>query len=105
MSNTKEKSSIRDQWPMNKCLQNKFWWIWDWSVKRVKNLFVYKKALIWTFHTSFLIWLNNNLCEFTALEHKFQRGFWTKKYQFKTLILKISGIQKKTLCAVDFIYF
>ena len=33
--------------------------------------FVYQKALIRTFHTSFL--LHNNLCEFTALEHNFKR--------------------------------
>ena len=39
--------------------------------------FVYQKALIRTFHISFL--LHNNLFEFTALEHKFKRWFVLKK--------------------------
>ena len=40
---------------------------------RVLNIFVYQKALIRPFHT------NLNLCEFTALEHKFKRSFCTQK--------------------------
>ena len=36
---------------------------------------VYQKALIQTFHSSFLT--NNNLCEFTMLEHEF-KVIWTQ---------------------------
>ena len=37
----------------------------------LKSFFVFQKALIGTFNTSFK--LHNNLCEFTALKHKFKR--------------------------------
>ena len=36
-----------------------------------KIFFIYQKALIQTFHTSFFT--TNYLCEFTAREHKFKR--------------------------------
>jgi hypothetical protein len=49
--------------------------------------FVYKQALYGHFTPAF--WLHNNLCESTALEHKFQSWFCTQ-----TFVLKISGIQK-----------
>ena len=39
--------------------------------------FVYQKALIRTFHTIF--WLQNNLFEFTAREHKFKGWFCSQK--------------------------
>ena len=42
-----------------------------------KIFFVYQKALIQTFHTSFS--LKNNLCEFTIRKHKFNRWFCTEK--------------------------
>ena len=37
----------------------------------IKLLYVYQKALLRTSH--------NNLCELTALEHKFKRSFFTQK--------------------------
>ena len=43
-----------------------------------KIVFVYQKALIWIFYTSFL--LQNNFCKFTALEHKFKK--WLLKTRF-----------------------
>ena len=54
-------------------------------------LSVHQKALIRIFHTSFLTthW-HNNLWEFRALDPKFKRWFCT----LKTVVLKISGIQK-----------
>ena len=40
-------------------------------------------------HFTSAFWLHNNLCEFTALEHKIKRWFLYSKTG-----LKISGIQK-----------
>ena len=40
---------------------------------KINIMFVYQKALIQTFHTSFLTTQQYNLFEFTALEHKFKR--------------------------------
>jgi hypothetical protein len=41
-----------------------------------KKHFVYQKALIRTFNTNFLT--TQDLCESTALEHKFKRRFLTQ---------------------------
>ena len=43
----------------------------------LKNIFVYQKAWIQYFTPVFL--LQNNLCEFTAWEHKFKRWLCTQK--------------------------
>ena len=58
------------------------------------NGFVYQKALIRTFHTSFVT--KNNVCEFTAQEHKFKRLFCTQKRLFyRFLIYKTKSESKK----------
>ena len=56
------------------------------SINFIKNIsFVYQKALIRTFHTSF--WLQNNLCvEFLTQEHKIRWRFCTKKQVSKVCL-------------------
>ena len=58
--------------------------------------FVYQKALIQTFYSSF--WLQNNHCEFTTREYKFKRWFCNKKpvwnVNFKNIFYKIILSQK-----------
>jgi hypothetical protein len=48
----------------------------------VDNLYTRKRTLV-----------QNNLCEFTELEHKFKLWFYAQK-RFETFGLKISGIQE-----------
>ena len=56
-----------------------------------ENNFVYQKALIQTFHTTLLTTFVNTQHYTTN-----SKGDFVLKNQFKTFVLKISGIQKKS---------
>ena len=53
--------------------------------------YLYTRKLWYEYFTQ-AFWIHNNLCEFTALAHKFKRWFLTQKL----FVLKISGIQEKS---------
>ena len=65
------------------------------------NGFVYQKALIRTFHTSFVT--KNNVCEFTAQEHKFKRLFCTQKRLFYRFLIYKNKYESKKNIIKDFI--
>ena len=57
----------------------------------LKEIFVYKKALILTFNNSYLT--KNNLCEFLNTHPQIQKGYFVVKTRFQKVVLKISDKQ------------